>query len=345
MSFTFFMERCFVCILSIHICFLIVMFTALGNHKAGHEVCVSANICGPLKGIINTNVVKEHRHKRLQRIDDPLLEVVLENTQLCRGVSEVDVVFIVHSSADHYHRRQILRTIFQKEKTYQNYTLRHVFLLGQRNDVKIQGHINQEFRQNGDIVQGGFLDTYGNLTYKAVFGIKWISHNCRNVKYVIKIDDDVYTDIYNFFTHVYHSHKDDTRILCWASNMPYVVIRRTGKWKVPKFVFRHYQSFPVDYCSGFGVIIPGKIIPALYKVVFMVPFLWIDDVFLYGMARGFITGLQDLGDAHYKVGEEEVSTCFKKQSTCELIFSLIYPNRILPTWRHRQRYLQNIKKL
>ncbi|XP_067676195.1 beta-1,3-galactosyltransferase 1-like [Haliotis asinina] len=343
MPFTTFMERCFVCILSLHFCAVIVVLTTLGSPRETQETCVGESICDPLIGVITTNMSKGPRHKRSQSIDELLLEVVLGNTMMCREVSQVDVAFIVHSSTGYYNRRQRLRKIFQNRKTFENYTVRHVFLLGQRNDVNIQNSINQEFNQHGDIVQGRFLDSYKNLTYKAVMGVKWISQNCRNVKYVIKIDDDVYTDLHNFFTHVYHPYLGDNRVLCWPVNMPYGIIRRKGKWKVPQFVFRHYQFFPVDYCSGFGVIIPGNIVPVLYKAVLTMPLLWIDDVFLYGMVRCFITGMHDLGDDLYKEENEDVSKCFKKPSTCKLIFAHLDKKQILQVWKNRQKYLKSIR--
>ena len=35
------------------------------------------------------------------------------------------------------------------------------------------------------------MDTYENLTYKAVLGLRWIIDHCQQAKFVLKIDDDV----------------------------------------------------------------------------------------------------------------------------------------------------------
>ena len=38
-----------------------------------------------------------------------------------------------------------------------------------------------------DIVQGSFLDTYKNLTYKSVMGQHWVSTNCQVLRVFIKV--------------------------------------------------------------------------------------------------------------------------------------------------------------
>ncbi len=47
--------------------------------------------------------------------------------------------------------------------------------------------IQEEHQLYGDIVQGSFLESYRNLTLKAVMGLKWVTTYCSNAKYVIKV--------------------------------------------------------------------------------------------------------------------------------------------------------------
>ena len=51
-----------------------------------------------------------------------------------------------------------------------------------------------------DLVQGNFLDTYYNLTYKSVMGHLWVSEFCRQAELVVKTDDDIYVDLYGAFS-------------------------------------------------------------------------------------------------------------------------------------------------
>ena len=49
-------------------------------------------------------------------------------------------------------------------------------------------------------MQGNFLDTYYNLTYKSVMGHLWVSEFCRQAELVVKTDDDIYVDLYGAFS-------------------------------------------------------------------------------------------------------------------------------------------------
>ena len=50
--------------------------------------------------------------------------------------------------------------------------------------------------QYADIVQGNFVDSYHNLSYKATMGNLWVSEFCEQAEFVVKADDDVFIDIF-----------------------------------------------------------------------------------------------------------------------------------------------------
>jgi len=41
------------------------------------------------------------------------------------------------------------------------------------------------------------VDSYNNLTLKSVMMLKWVSANCRSVRYIMKTDDDMFVNINN----------------------------------------------------------------------------------------------------------------------------------------------------
>ena len=53
--------------------------------------------------------------------------------------------------------------------------------------------IQEEHRLFGDIVQGSFIESYRNLTLKAVMALKWVTTYCTNAKYVIKVGNPIGT--------------------------------------------------------------------------------------------------------------------------------------------------------
>jgi len=56
--------------------------------------------------------------------------------------------------------------------------------------------VNREFERHKDLVQGNFIDSYRNLTLKAVLGLRWLSQYCRQAPFVIKTDDDTFINIF-----------------------------------------------------------------------------------------------------------------------------------------------------
>ena len=76
---------------------------------------------------------------------------------------------------------------------------RLVFLLGATDDTKLQNSISEESSAHGDIVQGEFLDTYHNLSYKAIMGNLWVSEFCEQAEFVVKTDDDQFVDLYEVY--------------------------------------------------------------------------------------------------------------------------------------------------
>ena len=77
---------------------------------------------------------------------------------------------------------------------------RLAFMLGYSTDKLYQDRIRNESLLHGDIVQGNFLDSYKNLTYKTVLGHMWVSSFCTQAEFVMKADDDIYLDLYGLYT-------------------------------------------------------------------------------------------------------------------------------------------------
>ena len=71
---------------------------------------------------------------------------------------------------------------------------------GVTTDAALQRRVEEESSQHGDLVQGDFLDTYHNLSYKATMGNLWVAEFCSQAQFVVKTDDDMYVDLYEVQT-------------------------------------------------------------------------------------------------------------------------------------------------
>ena len=69
--------------------------------------------------------------------------------------------------------------------------------------------LEQEGQEHGDLLQGGFIDSYRfcfgscscsiidihrNLTLKHLFGLSWARDQCPGVSWILKTDDDIFVD-------------------------------------------------------------------------------------------------------------------------------------------------------
>ena len=77
---------------------------------------------------------------------------------------------------------------------------RLVFLLGEPHNPPDQDLLVSESAKYGDIIQGSFLDSYQNLTYKNIMGKVWVSEFCSQAEFVIKTDDDTYIDLCSVYS-------------------------------------------------------------------------------------------------------------------------------------------------
>ena len=77
---------------------------------------------------------------------------------------------------------------------------------GATNEAGQQRRLEEESSKHGDLVQGDFLDTYHNLSYKEIMGNLWISEFCEQAEFVVKTDDDQFIDLYEVTTDSDNNH-------------------------------------------------------------------------------------------------------------------------------------------
>ncbi|XP_023330623.1 beta-1,3-galactosyltransferase 1 isoform X2 [Eurytemora carolleeae] len=210
------------------------------------------------------------------------------NQDIC-NVSEIGLVTIIHSAVENTEARRIIRETWGNPNI-PGVNTRLVFLLGMVSDVGLQKPLLDEAMRFKDIVQGDFLDTYHNLSYKNVFGKLWVSEFCEQADFVVKTDDDMFIDLYAtyFFTRQYlksPQYVGNSFLLCpvWHG-MP--VLRETNsKWYVSYDDLSKEEApgnYYPPYCSGWIYILTPGTAGRLADVAGKAKFLWIDDAWVTG---------------------------------------------------------------
>ncbi|KAH7986201.1 hypothetical protein HPB52_025142 [Rhipicephalus sanguineus] len=93
--------------------------------------------------------------------------------------------------------RQFLRDTLGDPMVSEQLNSAMVFLVGQSKHLIVRRVIQEEARSVGDVVVFPFVNTYRNLTYKFVYGLKWVNDNCReSVRFVVKIYDEALVNVF-----------------------------------------------------------------------------------------------------------------------------------------------------
>eukprot|EP00106_Octopus_bimaculoides_P020052 XP_014787494.1 PREDICTED: beta-1,3-galactosyltransferase 1-like [Octopus bimaculoides] len=277
-------------------------------------------------------------------IDSPYL---INNPDICKGVKNLTFIVIVHTAPDHTDRRLSIRQTWANKYFFRNMSLRIVFLLGKSDNPQIEFRIKNENLIYRDIVQGNFKDSYRNLTHKGVLGFRWITENCQHAKMVIKVDDDVFVNIFKVYKEVYLKYKDLSHyILCHVrkkNTSPIIRAKSHLKWKVNDDEFRGFSHYPTTYCNGYVVFISPDLIRGMYKASFTTPFFWIDDVYLYGLLPSKIANVtyHNLVST-FNLNEVTTLRCFSDSKICRYLVGNSWRNgNMIKLWLSTLAKLDN----
>lgn len=201
-------------------------------------------------------------------------------------------------------RRMIIRETWASHaalgsyRTTFNVDIRVFFIMGSdESNGPVMDNVRQEHIRHRDIIQGRFLDTYRNLTFKALFALKWATEYCSQADYVIRVSDDVFVNGYNLFDSLISlkprldpSNKAILGYLCEEGGV--LVHRRPGqKWYVTKDEYP-WDTYP-SFITAHGFIMTKSVVKYLYNRAISKRFFWLDDV--------FVTGLVLLGTSDVKI--------------------------------------------
>lgn len=209
---------------------------------------------------------------------------VVNPRQLCSN-KDITYIIYVHSAPRNYKKRQTIRQTWGTKNVLQMYRMRIVFVMGIVEDAETMDRVMLEYNRYGDIMIEDFTDTYRNLTYKAIAGLKWVSQYCYSATFVIKSDDDIFIDIHSLMnimnsTEV-SNYGNNNVILCNQWLRMKVIRDKKSKWYISEEEFPE-EFFP-PYCSGSIFIMSIDIVTKLYAASLYTKFFWVDDFYVTGL--------------------------------------------------------------
>ena len=184
-------------------------------------------------------------------------------------------------------------------------------MVGLSKDDDVNSQLKVESKTHEDILQEDFYDSYFNMTKKVMASFKWISANCKNSYFTLKIDSDIVVNTNKFIEYL------DSLVLNnqHANKLIGYVFHRAKPRRDPENPwYVSYEDFPDpvyhDFCSGIAYILSNEQTKTFfeYSLNFYKPKFseYIEDVYIGMIAKELDTEIINIGgyyfpDDHYSL--------------------------------------------
>jgi len=222
-------------------------------------------------------------------------KIILSQEKMCKMPPKIDILILISSAPSEYAQRRAIRQTWGSKCNHIDSRIKCVFVIGNflndsanidnirtfPNKVVDDSYNNSQLIKESedfkDIVQFDFIDSYGNLTYKTLSGLKWAVNVCASAEYVMKTDTDMFVNTELLPLLVQTAPR--TLFMggfCWGPSFPNRDI--FSKWFVSYKSYRHHQFPPM--CSGTGYIMSRDVVQLILRKSRNVPFFHLEDVYI-----------------------------------------------------------------
>lgn len=193
----------------------------------------------------------------------------------------IDLLIVIKSRVENFARRALIRRLWGNRTCWSSrFAIERVFSLGATSSLNLQRKVDEEFTQEGDLLQQNFLDSYYNTTYKNMMAFQWIAKYCGNARDILFVDEDRF--IYPRGIVRYLSNLSDVtrrKLLAgFVQRYPPVIRNPNNKW------FVSYKEYPWEryptFISGGAILVSAPILRDISIAMPYTAFIKLDDVFL-----------------------------------------------------------------
>ncbi|XP_074661292.1 beta-1,3-galactosyltransferase 4-like [Tubulanus polymorphus] len=222
---------------------------------------------------------------------------------------DLNFLVYIHTAVVNWKKRKLIRNSWGSLDNQRRFRFRIIFFIGvdrrrhprwsflpARWSAAMENRnkrwLREEISGHGDIVQASFVDSYRNMTLKALTAMSWVEKYCHQVEYIVKLDDDVYLNVPRLLEKIptyfspqsTGSNSGPPGLTCHVPTNNIPMREKFQKWFVTS---QEYSGeFYPDYCFGYGYVLHIDTLLRLNEVAQRtVPLFWIDDVFITGIIR------------------------------------------------------------
>ena len=304
----------------------VLFFRIVRQHRSGTHLTVFIVLCVVLSmwsvvSFINVYSIKEHDYLVLDNNKEENCDKGIYNPKLCKSEcwkgspwkipsvivqpncpksNDLEVLIYIYSKTFNFGNRKATRKAYKYHFEHQaNVGL--VFIIAKQDAAKIMDDfLHREIEENRDILQLDYIEDYKQLAYKGMGIFEWTKKCGKNLKILIKGDDDS-RGLFGMVRVLLEQSKAldvtfNDHVYCLSSYKDIIVHEKKHKsrWEVSKSEYPG-QYFPM-YCSGNGAtIIPKRVALQLLEASKSTKIFKIDDVYISGLLRHrACVGIKDL---------------------------------------------------
>ncbi|KAM4659583.1 LOW QUALITY PROTEIN: UDP-GalNAc:beta-1,3-N-acetylgalactosaminyltransferase 1 [Amazona ochrocephala] len=190
----------------------------------------------------------------------------------CKGINPF-LFILVSSYPEDVTSRQAIR-MMGSQSFWWGHRILTLFLLGQdsQRENNAAALVEDESILYGDIIRQDFMDTYNNLTLKAIMAFRWVTEFCSNSRFLTETDTDVFIYTANLIKFLLKLNSSDIF---------------TGYPLIDNFAYRSsyqktyilYDEYPFRLYSLY-YILDGKLALRIYELMSHIKPIKFEDVYV-----------------------------------------------------------------
>lgn len=205
---------------------------------------------------------------------------ILDNAAICESASPFLVLMVPVAPLERA-ARDAIRETWGRQNLVLGRRVITLFVLGLPSEGQAgqQEGLVKENQQHHDLIQSDFVDSYHNLTIKTMMMLEWLTANCAEASYVMKIDSDMYLSVQNLVKLLLDpkTARQDymTGLVWWHSAVSRNIF---NKFYIPRSVIADSEYAP--YPLGMSYVMSLDLARKILEVAPQVRAFFIEDVYL-----------------------------------------------------------------
>ncbi|PAA70103.1 hypothetical protein BOX15_Mlig024910g1 [Macrostomum lignano] len=209
-------------------------------------------------------------------------DFIISESRLCSG--RPLLLALVHSEFGYRERRDLIRSTWASVNNINGHRIVVAFVVGATRTAEQQAKLQEESQDAADLVQVPCSPDGqpSASTCKALYGLRWASQNCAGARFLLKVDDYAFVNVFQLVTLVTERLADANQTFYCRTAPDENRITQSGYyWYVSE------EEWPEDkyplHCKGLAYLMSGDLPSQLVQCAAWRNLLHLEDIFVTGV--------------------------------------------------------------